>query len=132
MQKEVANRIIAKPNSKEYGILTIMSNYFSIPEILFDVSPTSFIPSPNVTSSVIKFDIIKRYNVKDQKIFVELVKKSFAQRRKKLLNSLYSNSFMNLSKSDLENLFKKCNIDENTRAEQLDIQKYVEIVDKSF
>ena len=131
MQKEVANRIIASTNnSKEYGILSIMANYYSKPNVLFDVYPKSFIPSPGVISSVVKFDICKRYNVKNQKIFIELVKKAFAQRRKKLLNSLYSNKFMNMSKENLIDLFKKCSIDENTRAEQLGIEKYVEIVDK--
>ena len=128
VQKEVAERMVAKPNSKEYGILTLMVNYFSNAKIEIIVPNSSFIPQPDVTSAVITLNKIRKYNVNDEKLFFELIHKAFAQRRKKMINSLESNKFNNMSKSDIENLFVKCNLDLNTRAEQLDILDFINII----
>lgn len=128
VQKEVAERMVAKPNSKEYGILTLMVNYFSNAKIEIIVPNSSFIPQPDVTSAVITLNKTRKYKVNDEKLFFELIHKAFAQRRKKMINSLESNKFNNMSKSDIENLFVKCNLDLNTRAEQLDILDFINII----
>ena len=128
VQKEVAERMVAKPNSKDYGILTLMVNYFSNAKIEIIVPNSSFIPQPDVTSAVITLNKIRKYNVNNEKLFFELIHKAFAQRRKKMINSLESNKFNNMSKSDIENLFVKCNLDLNTRAEQLDILDFINII----
>ncbi len=128
VQKEVAQRMVAKPNSKDYGILTLMVNYFSNAKIEVIVPNSSFIPQPDVTSAVITLNKTRKYNVNNEKLFFELIHKAFAQRRKKMINSLESNKFNNMSKNDIENLFVKCNLDLNTRAEQLDILDFINII----
>ncbi|WP_428236271.1 16S rRNA (adenine(1518)-N(6)/adenine(1519)-N(6))-dimethyltransferase RsmA [Gracilimonas sp.] len=88
MQKEVAERLVADPSSKQYGILSVQTQLFCTPELLFDVSPQSFSPPPKVTSSVIKLTFDKEpLSVSDEKI-KEVVRTAFNQRRKKLSNSL--------------------------------------------
>ena len=68
-------------------------------------------------------------NVKNEKLLFELIHKSFAQRRKKMTNSLVATKFNNMEKTEIEELFKKCDIDLNTRAEELDINEYIKIID---
>ena len=127
VQKEVASRMVAEPKSKEFGILTLMVKYFSNASIEVEVPNYSFIPSPDVTSAVITLKKERKYSVKNEKIFFELIHKAFAQRRKKMINSLEASKFNQMSKSDIEELFNRCNIDFNTRAEQLDIDDFVNI-----
>ena len=88
-QKEVAERIISKPNSKEYGIISVKTQLLYDVKILFDVSPNVFFPKPRVNSSVISMTRKKNININfDLKLFNRLVKLSFQQRRKKIKNSL--------------------------------------------
>lgn len=130
VQKEVALRMIAIEKSKDYGILTIMTKFLSIPEIVVNVPNTSFIPAPNVESAVIKLKKEKRYIVKNEEIFTKLVHSSFATRRKKMINSLMNSHFLNMDKKEIEEIFGKCNIDLNTRAEQLKIEDFIKISDE--
>ena len=111
VQEEVADRIIAKSKSKDYGILTLMIQYYARATKQIIVPGSSFIPSPNVTSAIIK--IIKEYKYNDinAKIFKELVHKSFANRRKKIINSLVINKLLDLKKEEIEkalNFMYKC------------------------
>jgi len=89
VQKEVARRLIAKPDTKEYGILAIFTQYNSGVKILFDVPPTAFFPKPAVHSSIIelKFGNTK-FEAENYNIFRELVRESFGKRRKTMRNSL--------------------------------------------
>ena len=128
VQKEVAERIIAKPKSKEYGILTLMVDYLADANIEFIVPNSSFIPAPDVTSAVIKLTKNKKYKVNSEEIFFKLIHSAFAQRRKKISNSLESTNFMNMNKKEIEELLIKNNVNLNARAEEIDINKYVEIV----
>ena len=95
IQKEVAERLIATPHSKDYGVLTINTNYIADVDKLFNVPNTSFIPAPNVTSAVVRITPNKQkedsFCIKDDEIFKDLVKKSFSARRKKLSNSMCNN-----------------------------------------
>lgn len=88
MQKEVAQRLVASPSSKEYGILSVQTQLFSSPELLFDVSPNSFSPPPKVTSSVIRLTFDKPTLSCSDKMLKRVVRTAFNQRRKKLSNSL--------------------------------------------
>lgn len=92
IQKEVAQRICAKPGSKDYGVLTISVNYRSKPEILFNLPPSVFVPQPKVESSLIKLKVLDRppVEVMDEKLFFKIVKASFGQRRKVITNALKS------------------------------------------
>lgn len=129
VQKEVAERIVAKNKTKDYGILTLMVNYLGTSDIKLIVPNNSFIPAPNVTSAVIKITKNKRFTVKDEELLFKLIHSSFAQRRKKIINSLESTKFLNMSKPELEELFNECNISLNARAEELELQDYIKIVD---
>jgi len=128
VQEEVADRIIAKSKSKDYGILTLMIQYYARATKEIVVPGSSFIPSPNVTSAIIKIIKEEKYMDVDSKIFKELVHKSFANRRKKVINSLVINKLLDLEKEAIDKILKKCNISENARAEELDIDKYIEVV----
>ena len=89
MQKEVAKRLTAVPDTKDYGILAIQTQLHTVPKILFNVPPTAFFPKPNVFSSIVKLDFKKDLSeIKDKRLFKELVRESFGQRRKTMRNSL--------------------------------------------
>jgi len=125
MQKEVAQRIIAKPNSKDYGILAIQTQVHSSPKILFDVPPTSFFPKPRVFSSIVKFDFTEtKYQISDKNIFKALVRESFGQRRKTMKNSLKKY----FEKGDF--LFEDFDFDFSRRAESVSIEEFVELANK--
>lgn len=128
IQEEVADRIVAKPNSKDYGILTVMIDYFAKARKEIIVPNTSFIPSPNVSSSVISILKEEKNWGVDYKVFKELVHKAFANRRKKLLNSLCINNFLSLDKERIREILNLCGLSDNARAEELNIEKYVEII----
>lgn len=128
VQKEVAERMVAAPKSKEYGILTLMVDYFSSANIQIIVPNSSFIPEPGVVSAVINLNKKRKYEVKNEKLFFELIHKAFAQRRKKMINSLVSTGFNNMSKTEIEELFSKCDLDFNTRAEELSIEEFIKII----
>lgn len=88
MQKEVAQRLVAVPSTKDYGILSVQTQLMSTPELLFDVSPNSFSPPPKVMSSVIRLKFDKpKMNCSD-KTLKQVVRTAFNQRRKKLSNAL--------------------------------------------
>lgn len=130
VQKEVADRIVANPKSKDYGVLTINTKYYGQAEKLFDVPNTSFVPAPNVTSSIVKIDICNRYKVENTEIFFKTIKAAFAQRRKKLLNSMENSNVFNIEKEKLRDMLVECNITENARAEEIDIETYIMLSDK--
>ena len=90
MQKEVARRLVAKPNTKDYGILAVFTQLFSDVELLFDVSPSCFYPPPKVTSSLVRINILPspRFNLSDEHFFRRMVRSVFGKRRKTLRNSL--------------------------------------------
>ena len=127
VQKEVAERMTADSHSKEYGILTIMVDYFSNANIDIIVPNSSFITEPGVTSAVITLKKNRKYKVNNEKVFFELVHKAFAQRRKKMTNSLSSNNFNNMSKQEIEDLFTNCNLKLTTRAEELETIDFINI-----
>ncbi len=129
IQKEVADRIIAIPKTKEYGILSIMTRYYAKASIEIEVSSSNFIPSPDVNSSVIKLTKQNVYNVENERLLFELIHKSFAQRRKKISNSLSATNFNNMKKEEIEKLLEKSKIDRMARAEELSINEYISIVE---
>lgn len=130
VQKEVADRIVAKPKSKDYGVLTINTKYYGQAQKLFDVPNTSFIPAPNVTSAIVKIDICNRYVVKNEEVFFKTIKASFIQRRKKLINSIENSKIFDIQKEKLKAILEECGITENARAEEIDIETYIMLSDK--
>ena len=125
IQKEVADRFSAKPGTKEYGALSVESQYLYDIKKLFNVPRTSFNPAPNVDSAVISFTKHeKNKTVDNEKLFFELVKACFKQRRKTLYNNL--REYFD-SKEKAESLLLKANIPLETRAEMLDLNQYIEL-----
>lgn len=134
VQKEVAERLVSKPHSKDFGVLTVNVNYRADVEKEFDVPRESFIPSPNVTSSVIKItpNELKRkgYGVVDENLLSKVIKASFSARRKKLINSLCISGNKEFTKDKIEQIIEELNIDKNARAEELEIMDFVNITNE--
>lgn len=131
VQKEVADRMVASPKSKDYGILSVMIKYLADAEIIIKVPKEAFIPSPNVTSAVIKLVKNKKYECDDEEKLFELIHHAFAQRRKKMINSLESSKFLNLDKEKIKDTFNKAKLNENVRAEELSIEEFI-LLSKEF
>ncbi|WP_432406361.1 16S rRNA (adenine(1518)-N(6)/adenine(1519)-N(6))-dimethyltransferase RsmA [Wukongibacter sp. M2B1] len=125
VQKEVADRLKAKPNTKDYGSLSVAVQYYCEPEIVTRVPKTVFIPNPNVESTVIRLKVLDNppVEVTDRKVFHSVVRASFAKRRKTLLNSL---SFGNLGidKEQIKECLMACSIDPKRRGESLTIEEF--------
>ena len=127
VQKEVADRMNAQPNSKDYGALSVAVQYYCDTEIVAKAPRHMFMPQPNVDSTVIGLHVReeKKYNVDNEDIFFKTVKASFGQRRKTLLNSLGGLGF--LSKDQIKEALKEANIDEKRRGETLSIEEFASL-----
>jgi len=129
IQKEVAKRICANPGTPEYGAFTVFVNYHSSPKKLFDVSPECFIPRPKVTSSVIKMEIKnkKLLNNEQEKQFFKVVRAAFGQRRKTLVNSLYTCFTNTQSKESIIDIVENCGFDVRIRGEALSVDDFMKL-----
>lgn len=128
IQKEVAERLSDIPGGKYTGSITYTIWYYTTPKIVLEVPNNSFIPAPEVTSSVIKFDILKepRIQIDDEKLFFKIIKAAFMQKRKTLVNALVNgNIFKN--KQEVENCLNSLKIDLKVRGEKLTLEQYKEI-----
>ncbi len=127
VQKEAAQRICAQPGSREVGAVSIAVRYYCEPQVLFQVSRGSFMPAPDVDSTVIRLDIRKEppVQVKKESDFFRVVKAAFSQRRKTLSNTLSSG--LSLPKAQANELLEKAGVAANLRAEQLSMQQFADI-----
>lgn len=134
VQKEVADRIVSLPNSKDYGVITVITNYFGEVSKLFNVPKEYFFPKPKVDSAVIKinkysqYQISEKYNNTDYNYLKHLIKVSFQQRRKTLVNSL-SNQ-LNIDKSIIKTIIISIFDNENIRPENLSLHDYIKLSEK--
>ena len=128
IQKEVAQRICAQPGSREVGAVSIAVRYYCEPTVLFQVSRGSFMPAPDVDSTVIRLDIRKEppVEVRDEAIFFRVVRASFAQRRKQLQNGLAA-GFPALGKEKIGEILRACGLSPTVRGETLDIPAFARI-----
>ena len=131
VQKEVALRICAAPGTKDYSAFSLLCQYYAEPEILFDVPPSCFIPQPKVTSAVIT---LRRRTeppcpIADEVLFFRVVKASFAQRRKTLVNGLGS-GFPQIPKAELIQCVLDAGLPENIRGETLDIPGFARVAEE--
>lgn len=129
VQKEVAHRISAKPGGKEYGALTLAVGFYGTSRIVKDVPPSSFIPAPGVVSSVLKINIAEEpmVSVKNDALFFKVVKASFGQRRKTILNSLTNSGIFSNDKARVSEILEKAGIEENRRPETLNINEFAKL-----
>lgn len=123
IQKEAADRLSTPVGSRDSGAITVCTNYYAEVKHLFNVSRGSFMPPPNVDSTVIKLGIRPEPAVKvsDEKKFFRMVKAAFAQRRKTAVNSIASG--MGLSKNQVAEALQKSGLDVNVRAEKLTMEE---------
>jgi len=129
VQKEVGERLMAQAGSKNYGILSLVAQYYSKPQKVHIVPPTVFYPQPKVSSMIIKLDIYGKPQVQvgNEKLFFDIIRASFQQRRKRLINSL-SNYFKGvIAKIEIENILSETNIDKNRRGETLTLEEFARL-----
>lgn len=132
MQKEVADRIIAQPNSKEYGSLSIVVQYYTEPKIVMTVPKNVFMPKPKVQSAVLKMKVRKEPPVQviDEDTFFTIVRASFAHRRKTLRNNLIHFFKNHISPQTIDQVLKHVNIDGLRRGETLTIEEFAKIANQ--
>ena len=125
IQKEAAQRLCAEVGTRQSGAITVGVNYYGYAKILFNVSRGSFIPVPNVDSSVIKIDIDKdkRYGKIDEEFFFKVVKAGFSQRRKTLANSL--SAMLGISKEIIYEILSDIGLNQAVRVESLTMDELV-------
>ena len=125
VQKEVAQRIAAKPGTADYSAFTIFCQYYAEPELLFDVPAHCFMPQPKVTSAVITLRTRKTlpWKIDSKEIFFRTVRASFAMRRKTLQNGLAA-GFPELGKAGAAEVIAACGLPANVRGETLDIAAF--------
>lgn len=130
IQKEVAQRLAVMPGEKETGAITYTVWYYTQPKIMLEVPKNSFIPEPEVTSSVIKFDVLKqpRIELQDEKKFFKLIKVAFMQKRKTLVNSLVNGGIFK-TKEEAEKVLKELGIDTKIRGEKLTLEEFKKLAE---
>lgn len=130
VQKEVAERLNSLPGSKEYGAITLAVNYRADTNIAMIVPNSVFMPRPKVDSAVIAFDILKtpRIQVTDEDLLFSVIKASFGQRRKTLLNGLSNN--LKISKDIVKEALANAGIDPGVRGETLGLDEFGRITDE--
>ncbi|TFB09282.1 ribosomal RNA small subunit methyltransferase A [Candidatus Atribacteria bacterium MT.SAG.1] len=129
IQKEVGERLMAQAGNKNYGILSLVAQYYSRPQKVHIVPSTVFYPQPEVNSMIIKFDIYKkpRVRVSNEKLFFNIIRASFQQRRKRLINSLSNYFKRDIDKTEIENILSKTSIDKNRRGETLTLEEFAKL-----
>ena len=129
VQKEAAERITAPLGTRKAGAVTASVSYYAEAKTLFKVSAGSFMPPPKVDSAVIRLDIRKTQpvRVEDEKLMFAVIRASFAQRRKTILNSI-SNS-LGISKSQLSEALGECGVSPTARAENLTLEDFAAIAE---
>lgn len=129
VQKEVAERIAAKPGTKDYGAITVLCNYYTNPRIVCTVPAQSFYPAPKVDSAVLCMEVLDKpsVSVKDEKMFFKVVKSAFLHRRKTLVNCLCAD--FGIEKTALSRMLKNLGIDPQVRGERLGLLEFAKIAD---
>lgn len=129
VQKEVADRMCATCGSKEYGALSVAVQYYTIPTVICRAEPHCFIPQPKVASSVVHLKVspTPTVTVSDEKKFFAIVKSSFGQRRKTLLNALSKSPYFSANKDSVRSALVQMGVDENIRGEKLSISQFAKL-----
>lgn len=130
MQLEVAQRIAAEPGSKAYGSLSVAVNFYGTAKMVTKASASAFFPQPKVDSAVLNIKIENKIKVRSKEFFFSVVKKSFSQRRKTLLNNLMG--LRELNKEELNNLLEEINIEGNRRGETLTLEEFALLSDTLY
>lgn len=129
VQKEVAQRMVAQPKTKDYSALSVGVQAAGLPKILFNVSRNCFIPKPEVDSTVLRIILTDEYRkkIRDYKVFHECVKAAFAQRRKTLINSMSGAANLAIDKEAIKDIILSLNLKEQTRGEELSVEQFISL-----
>ena len=129
VQKEVADRMQEGPGSKEYGALSLAVQYYAKPEIVAIVPPNCFMPRPNVGSAVIRLTCHEKppVEVKDEGFMFNLIRASFNQRRKTLVNGLTNASFLSVTKEQVAEALEKMELSATIRGEALSLEQFAQL-----
>ena len=126
VQKEVADRMQAGPGSKDYGALSLAVQYYATPYIAANVPQNCFMPRPNVGSAVIRLTLHEEppVKVKDESFMFALIRASFNQRRKTLVNGLTNAAELNLSKEEVQAALEEMGLSATIRGEALTLEQF--------
>jgi 16S rRNA (adenine1518-N6/adenine1519-N6)-dimethyltransferase len=129
VQKEVAERLLAGPGSKEYSSLSCFVNYHTKPEYIHTIKPAAFFPEPEVDSSIVKLEFLDRPSVcvKSEELFFRIVRGAFNQRRKTIMNSLSREAVLDIPKADLMVILARAGVDPSSRPEILSLKQFAAI-----
>lgn len=129
VQKEVADRMQAGPGSKDYGALSLAVQYYAEPYIAANVPPNCFMPRPNVGSAVICLTLHGKppVEVADEKLLFKLIRASFAQRRKTLVNGLTNSPELSFSKEEVTKALEECGYSPTIRGEALTLAEFAKL-----
>ncbi len=130
VQKEVADRMKVGPGTKDYGALSLAVQFYSKPEVILNVSANCFIPRPNVDSAVIKLSLLtEKIPVKDEAFMFSLIRASFNQRRKTLVNGLTNAGINGVTKEAVLSALNEMGISETIRGEALTLEQFALLAD---
>ena len=129
VQKEVADRMQAKPNSKDYGALSLAVQYYAKPYIVANVPQNCFMPRPNVGSAVIRLTLHEQppVQVEDEKFLFAIIRAAFNQRRKTLVNALTNASELQLTKEVVQTALEQMNLSATIRGEALSLEQFAQL-----
>lgn len=131
VQKEVADRMQAGPGSKDYGALSLAVQYYAAPYLAANVPPNCFMPRPNVGSAVIRLTLHETppVEVADERLLFQIIRASFAQRRKTLVNGLANSPELNYSKEEITGFLAACGFPATVRGETLTLSEFARLAD---
>lgn len=134
VQKEVADRMQVGPGTKDYGALSLAVQYYAKPQIITTVSPNCFIPRPKVGSAVIRLTAYEKpvVQVEDERLLFRVIRASFNQRRKTLVNSLYNSQDFTFKKEQIVKALEMMNLSENIRGEALTLEQFAKLSNLLF
>ena len=130
VQKEVANRLSAKPGTKDYGSLSCFVQFYADVKKIFTIRPSGFHPRPDVDSTVLEIKFLKKpaYSLENEDNLFEIIRAGFNQRRKQILNALLNNlKIVKMTRLELEQILIKADIDPAARAEVLSLADFVRL-----
>ena len=129
VQKEVADRMQVGPGTKDYGALSLAVQYYAKPEIVANVPPNCFMPRPKVGSAVIRLERYEKppVEVSDEKLMFRIIRASFNQRRKTLVNGLKNSQELSYSREEIEEVLNECGIPLNIRGEALTLTEFASL-----
>jgi 16S rRNA (adenine1518-N6/adenine1519-N6)-dimethyltransferase len=134
VQKEVADRMQEGPGSKEYGALSLAVQYYAKPQIVVTVPPSCFMPQPKVGSAVIRLTRHEEppVSVQSEKLLFWIIRASFNQRRKTLVNGLYNFGAFSLTKEELQGCIEALGVPANIRGEALSLEQFAQLSNLIF